>query len=377
MYCTFESSIGRLGIETVGGKLLRLWLPGELPQDRVASEPGEAERCMIAQIRDYLGGSLLKFGFPVHEPGKTEAQRRIYRAMAAVPYGGRATYASLGSARAAGHACAANPLPLIYPCHRIVPAAGGIGQYRGGPDLKKHLLDMEGRSDSPQSIPPDLRGKLESLADPRYREFQAALIPGIDRTRMLGVRLPQLRRMAKRLAIGGLLAFPPAPDELFEETMIRGMLPGYAEWAPLEERLDRLTLFARRDITNWSLCDSCCSTCHFVRSHRGKTWEWLRRHLFDAAELPYSRRFGIVMLLNHFVPESDWARKVVEVLPSILSGHFYVDMALAWCACELLLRHPGLAAQLLTPGTLSDNVLSLTRRKLRESRRPFTAGTLS
>lgn len=376
MYCTFGSAIGRLGIETVGGRLLRLWLPGELPQDRVESEPGGAERCMIAQIGDYLGGGRRGFDFPVHEPGKTEAQRRIYRAMAAVPYGGRATYASLGPARAAGHACAANPLPLIYPCHRIVPAAGGIGQYRGGADLKKYLLDMERRADSPQAVPPDLRGELETLADPRYREFQAALIPGIDRTRMLGVRLPQLRRIARRLANGGMLSFPPVPDELFEETMIRGMLPGYAGWASLEERLDSLTLFSRRDITNWSLCDSCCATCHFVRRHREAAWEWLRQHLFDAAELPYSRRFGVVMLLYHFVPEADWARKVVEVLPCIPHGHFYVDMALAWCACELLLRHPGPASPLLTPGTLGDNVLSLTRRKLRESRRTSTADPL-
>ncbi len=377
MYCTFESAIGRLGIETVGGKLLRLWLPGELPTYRVASEPGEVEQCMIGQIEDYLGGKRREFDFPVHEPGKTEVQRRIYRAMAAVPYGGRATYASLGPARAAGYACSANPLPLIYPCHRIVPAAGGIGQYRGGSDLKKRLLDMERRAGSSQSVPQNLRRELESLADPHYREFQAVLIPGIDRTRMLGVRLPQLRRIAKRLAIGGMLAFPPAPGELFEETMIRGMLPGYAEWASPEERLNCLTLFARRDIDNWSLCDSCCATCHFVRLHREETWEWLRQHLFDAEELPYSRRFGIVMLLYHFVPEADWAQKVAETLPRILPGHFYVDMALAWCACELLLRYPGLASPLLTPGTLSDNVLAFTRRKLRESRRPFAAGPLS
>jgi len=371
MYCTFESVIGRLGIETVGGKLLRLWLPGELPLHRVACEPGEVELCMIGQIRDYLGGKRRKFDFPVHEPGETEVQRRIYRAMAAVPYGGRVTYASLGPARAAGHACSANPLPLIYPCHRIVPAAGGIGRYRGGSELKKRLLDIESRADGSRSVPLNLRGELEAHADPRYREFQAALIPGIDRTRMLGVRLPQLRRIAKRLAARGVLTFPPAPGELFEETMIRGMLPGYAEWASLHDRLNCLTLFARRDIDNWSLCDSCCATCHFVRLHRVETWEWLRQHLFEAAELPYSRRFGIVMLLYHFVPEADWAQKVAEVLPRILPGHFYVDMALAWCACELLLRYPGFASPLLTPGTLSDDVLALTRRKLRESRRPF------
>lgn len=371
MYCSFESEIGRLGIETIGEKLLRLWLPGELPPGKVPEEAGEAEECIISQIKDYLQGRRQTFDFPVHEPGNTEVQQRIYRSMAAIPYGETATYASLGPARAAGHACSANPLPLVYPCHRIVPAAGGTGQYRGGCELKRHLLELEKRIVRTQSAVPGLQRELELLADPRYRDFSASLIPGIDRTRMLGVRLPHLRRIAKRLAREGILSFHPAPDETFEETMIRGMLPGYAEQAPLKMRLESLSRFARCDISNWSLCDSCCATCRFVRRYREETWAWLRQHLFGEGETPYSRRFGIVMLLDHFVPAEDWAPKVVEALPRIRTGHYYVDMALAWCACTLLLRHPACAAPLLSPGTLNPTVLALTCRKLRESRHSF------
>ena len=48
------------------------------------------------------------------------------------------------AARAVGTACAINPVPLIVPCHRVVPRGGGVGSYAGGPDVKRRLLAHEG-----------------------------------------------------------------------------------------------------------------------------------------------------------------------------------------------------------------------------------------
>jgi methylated-DNA-[protein]-cysteine S-methyltransferase len=48
------------------------------------------------------------------------------------------------AARAAGSACAVNPIPLVVPCHRVLPSGGGVGSYRGGPPLKRRLLELEG-----------------------------------------------------------------------------------------------------------------------------------------------------------------------------------------------------------------------------------------
>lgn len=53
-----------------------------------------------------------------------------------------------GAARAAGTACAVNPVPLIVPCHRVLPVGGGVGSYRGGPPVKRRLLELEGRQRS-------------------------------------------------------------------------------------------------------------------------------------------------------------------------------------------------------------------------------------
>lgn len=51
-----------------------------------------------------------------------------------------------GAARAVGTACATNPVPIIVPCHRVVPGSGGIGGYAGGPERKRTLLALEART---------------------------------------------------------------------------------------------------------------------------------------------------------------------------------------------------------------------------------------
>jgi methylated-DNA-[protein]-cysteine S-methyltransferase len=48
--------------------------------------------------------------------------------------------------RAAATACARNPVPILVPCHRVVPAGGGLGNYGGGPERKRALLELEGAS---------------------------------------------------------------------------------------------------------------------------------------------------------------------------------------------------------------------------------------
>ena len=68
-----------------------------------------------------------------------------------VPAGEVVTYGELArridhprAARAIGTACATNPVPIIVPCHRVLPGSGGVGSYGGGPDLKRRLLALEG-----------------------------------------------------------------------------------------------------------------------------------------------------------------------------------------------------------------------------------------
>jgi methylated-DNA-[protein]-cysteine S-methyltransferase len=101
-----------------------------------------------AQLHAYFEGTLRDFDLPLAAAG-SPFRRRVWAALRAIPYGTTTTYAALaaglGSApRAVGQANAANPVPILIPCHRVV-AVGGIGGYSGGEGLatKRALLALE------------------------------------------------------------------------------------------------------------------------------------------------------------------------------------------------------------------------------------------
>ncbi|WP_374763126.1 methylated-DNA--[protein]-cysteine S-methyltransferase [Yunchengibacter salinarum] len=102
------------------------------------------------QIDAYFDGHRTGFNLPL-APFGTDYQKRVWRALARIPYGETRQYgelaAELGSApRAIGGACGRNPLPILLPCHRVLAADGGLGGYsgEGGVDTKKALLILEG-----------------------------------------------------------------------------------------------------------------------------------------------------------------------------------------------------------------------------------------
>lgn len=138
-------------METNGTHLTRLFLPCEIPAAAVpctADTPHAAlAHRAFRQIEEYLAGTRRCFELPLQLPPLSPFAARTMAAMAAIPYGETRTYAQLGAARATGHVCAVNPLPLFYPCHRVLPAAGGIGNYRGGTALKAALLALEAERD--------------------------------------------------------------------------------------------------------------------------------------------------------------------------------------------------------------------------------------
>ena len=101
----------------------------------------------------------------------------------------------------------------------------------------------------------DIKAELVRLAEPEYAVFSRRLLPGTEN--VLGVRLPLLRRLARRIAKGDWAAYlDTAGDGSFEEVMLQGMVIG-AICAPPQEVLARTAAFVPK-IDNWSVCDSFC-----------------------------------------------------------------------------------------------------------------------
>jgi methylated-DNA-[protein]-cysteine S-methyltransferase len=115
---------------------------------RVASAPLDRAR---HQLDEYFAGRRRAFELSLDWQLTRGFRRDVLRATARIPYGRTASYREIArragspaAVRAAGSALARNPLPIVVPCHRVLPSSGALGSYRGGADAKARLLALEG-----------------------------------------------------------------------------------------------------------------------------------------------------------------------------------------------------------------------------------------
>ena len=146
---SFITLIGTVSITEDGeGGITGVYLPSSnLP----SMEEGETDALLEAadQLNEYFSGKRKRFDLPLSYGG-SEFRTSVLDALRRIPYGETRTYAEVAEEvgsprayRAVGTACAENPLPILIPCHRVVPSSGGVGSYAGGSALKRRLLDFE------------------------------------------------------------------------------------------------------------------------------------------------------------------------------------------------------------------------------------------
>jgi len=163
IFTRLSTPIGRLLVVQGAHGVVRVGFEEE-PEDAllagVAAELGPrvvASDRELAATRDtlsaYLEGEGDTLELPVdlrfvHAPFRREVLETLHdtvRRGEVVTYGKLAERAGNARAfRAAATACARNPIPIVVPCHRVLPAGGGIGNYGGGPARKRALLELEG-----------------------------------------------------------------------------------------------------------------------------------------------------------------------------------------------------------------------------------------
>lgn len=153
--------LGELLLASGGDALLALALPGrdeasfaEGLERRLGAPVGPGDDAVLvqaaAELEEYFAGVRTDFAVPLDWRLTTPFRRRILEQAIAIPYGETATYGQLaaraghpGAGRAAGTAMSSNPIAIIGPCHRVLPAGRGVGAYGGGADMKQALLDLE------------------------------------------------------------------------------------------------------------------------------------------------------------------------------------------------------------------------------------------
>jgi methylated-DNA-[protein]-cysteine S-methyltransferase len=161
-YAAVDTPLGTGLVAATPKGLVRLALPNErieevlagLAEDvspRVLEFPARLDEAR-RELDEYFEGRRDRFELPLDwrlsHPG---FYRRVLRATARVPFGEVITYREAAQRagnprafRAAGTALGSNPIPIVVPCHRVIRAGGEIGNYGGGPEMKRFLLRLEG-----------------------------------------------------------------------------------------------------------------------------------------------------------------------------------------------------------------------------------------
>lgn len=221
--------------------------------------------------------------------------------------------------------------------------------------------------------------RLRKLAEENYKEFSCKLIPGVNKERILGVRVPAIRKLAKELAKEDWQAYlrelehcPADPHGVggttlyYEEIMMQGMIIAAAKM-DLELRMEWVRSFVPR-IDNWAVCDTFCGDLKFAdkKENRETVWNFLQSYLRD--DRAYFLRFGIVMLLMHYIDEEHIDR-VLDLVSRIRHEGYYVKMAAAWNLSVCYVKFPEKTEALIRQNQMDDFTHNKTIQKIRESYR--------
>lgn len=206
---------------------------------------------------------------------------------------------------------------------------------------------------------------LREHAEPAYAAFSMSLMQDAT-VRVVGVRLPLLRRFAREVVKKNLWRdlWKEDSDSVFEVILLKGLVMAGARM-PDEERWDYVERYVRQ-ITNWSLCDSVCTSLRFVRKNPEESW--MRLAPYWQSEEEFRQRFGVVMLLGHYIlPE--YIDRVLEVLAGVRPAGYYARMAVAWALSVCFVGFPEKVYALLQSAAFDPEVRSMTLRKIMESQR--------
>ena len=217
-----------------------------------------------------------------------------------------------------------------------------------------------------------IKEHLLQLAERGNKKFTESLNPGVEH--VLGIRVPDLRKLAARIAKDGWEAYLDTADTYYmEERMLQGMVLGCIRPdADVEVYLHRVTQFVW-NINSWSVCDTFKfgGGKKFIEANKDRLWEYLKTWMH--AEGEYEIRFGVVMAMQYFIDE-EHIEELFSLYNAIRHEGYYVRMGVAWALSVCFVRFPERTLAYLKQNTLDNFTYNKALQKIIESYR-VDAGT--
>ena len=169
-----------------------------------------------------------------------------------------------------------------------------------------------------------ITNKLLSMQDIKYRDFNAKLIPNIDAGRIIGVRMPDIRALAKEIKdeeyIDSFL--DELPHKYQEENILHGIILSY--YKDIDLLLKKLDIFLTY-ADNWAVTD--IISPKVFKKYPDKVYKYILKWINSNEE--YKIRFGIVSLLQFYL-EDNYNKKILMDVKKIKYDSYYVKMAISW-----------------------------------------------
>lgn len=181
----------------------------------------------------------------------------------------------------------------------------------------------------------DFLNELYGLQDLKYKEFHSKLIMN---DKLIGVRTPELKRIAKKLARSNYEEFfKENRHELYEENLVHGLVLGY-----LKLEFDDLKHFVEEFlpyIDNWAVCDMTVANLKVYKKNKTKdiVFNEIKRYIRD--NNPWINRFGYILLLEYFIEEK-YIDEIFKLCENY-KDHYYVKMGIAWLISMCYIKFKG------------------------------------
>lgn len=234
-----------------------------------------------------------------------------------------------------------------------------------------------------------VRLELEKMSEENYKKFSSSLIPGVKN--MLGIRLPLLREYAKKIAKGDWQEDLSEEDYYFEETMLRGMVIGYAsnDVATMEKYIKEFVPL----VDNWSVCDSVFMGMKIFEKNRAWAWNFIQPYLNSHKE--FEIRVGIIIMMQHILKCDENGKKmarlrridvmdlsnldekkglyldrIFDAMDRIDTSKYYASMAVSWIVTEAFSLFPYHTYEYLKKCKLDNVTYNKGLQKIVESKIP-------
>ena len=209
----------------------------------------------------------------------------------------------------------------------------------------------------------EIQKELFSLQDKEYMKFLSKLTPNVSEDTIIGVRIPEIRKLAKKLVKNNEYEdfLKELPHKYYDENLLHGAI--ISESKDFEKCIKLLDNFLPF-VDNWAVCDTISPK--IFKKYKKELIEKIKE--WSQSDKTYTCRFGVEMLMTHFLDE-DFKKEYLEMVANIHSDEYYVKMVVAWFFATALAKQWDYAVIYLENNRLDVWVHNKTIQKARESLR--------